>query len=169
MKPYSLRRRSAFTLIELLVVIAIIAVLIALLVPAVQKVREASARAQCTNNLKQIGLAVHNYAGTYKKVPNAWLQQWNGNGGNSPNRDVTTMWHLIMPYIEQDTLYKVGTNQNQTIANDSMRLWCGLPVLGSTSVPIYVCPSDNGPLYASNPPFDISYAFNHQTNPPTQP
>jgi hypothetical protein len=71
-----------------------------------------AARTQCINNFKQIGLAVHNFVDVNQKVPNAWLQQWNGHGAdgtnfgpNSPNRDVTTMWHLILPYLEQDSLY----------------------------------------------------------------
>src|SRR5262249_30831271 len=151
-------RQRAFTLIELLVVIAIIGVLIGLLLPAVQKVREAANRTKCTNNFKQIGLAFHNYHDAYSKLPNALLQQWNGSGAdgtvfgpNSPNRDITTFWHLIMPFMEQDPLYKLGTRDNPQIVNDSMRMWCGLPIFGSVSVPMYVCPSDPGQLYASNP------------------
>ena len=142
MKRRRFSRSSAFTLIELLVVIAIIGILIALLVPAVQKVREAAARMQCTNNLKQIGLAVHNYVDAHKNVPNAWLWQWNGFGGNGPNRDVTMFWHVILPYLEQEALYKLGTRDNPTIVGFSMRLWSSMPQVGGVSVNLYLCPSD---------------------------
>jgi len=112
MKSQWLRLRLGFTLIELLVVIAIIGVLIALLLPAVQKVREAANRTQCANNLKQIGLAVHNFHDTYGGFPNNGNQWYTGISFDTSlapqsSKQQQAGWAFqILPFIEQDNLYK---------------------------------------------------------------
>jgi prepilin-type N-terminal cleavage/methylation domain-containing protein/prepilin-type processing-associated H-X9-DG protein len=116
-------RRTAFTLIELLVVIAIIAILIGLLLPAVQKVREAAARAQCQNNLKQIGVGLHNYHSAYQKLP----------PGSNPSG--FTVLTLLLPFMEQDNLYK----QINFTASADDPLNAGP---NGTPIKTLICPSD---------------------------
>ncbi len=130
-------RPAGFTLIELLVVIAIIAILIALLLPAVQQAREAARRSQCKNNLKQMGLALGNYEGTFKRYPSA------GEGENfvAIDRQInTSMFVAILPYVDQDAIYKKWNHSQHYSAGGGTT---GNSLLAKTPVPGYVCPSNS--------------------------
>jgi prepilin-type N-terminal cleavage/methylation domain-containing protein/prepilin-type processing-associated H-X9-DG protein len=171
--------RQGFTLIELLVVIAIIAILIALLVPAVQKVREAAARTQCTNNLKQMGIALHSYHDLNHSFPPAKINSGTQTGtyiaANSyyPGKPFVynhTGFVLLLPYIEQQDLYNQydfdfpSCNCNWggqsgpagTLANGGVN--AGNAAVVGTMIPTYTCPADKNPPDVVNYNADNIYA-----------
>lgn len=144
--------RRAFTLIELLVVIAIIAILIGLLLPAVQKVREAASRMTCQNNLKQIGLGCHNYESTFGRLPPGYLGPIPNNQTGSSNANIQWLGVLtyLLPYVEQENIHRQivtqwDVDQLGVAANGTGRWWSNTTnwTIAQARIKIFICPSDD--------------------------
>jgi len=140
------RFRSGFTLIELLVVIAIIAILIGLLLPAVQKVREAAARTQCMNNLKQMGIGLHSCHDTNGYFPSGgWGWNWMGDPGRGSGGSQPGGWIFsILPYVEQGNVYQQGGGGTQA------QLFAANTVKAQEPIKLFSCPSRRAPVAYPN-------------------
>jgi len=139
------QRRRAFTLIELLVVIAIIAILIGLLLPGVQKIREAASRMQCSNNLKQIGLGIHNHHDTFGILPTGGSVPWaeftySGTTPQTADYQGGSWTFQILPFIEQDAVWRTWGGSAATATETVRRQW----------IKIYNCPSRRGKTIVNN-------------------
>jgi prepilin-type N-terminal cleavage/methylation domain-containing protein/prepilin-type processing-associated H-X9-DG protein len=143
-------KRRGFTLIELLVVIAIIAILVALLLPAVQQAREAARRAQCKNNLKQIGIALHNYHDSHRVFPPGYVDL-NGNPNSTPDNDLGPGWGwatFLLPGMDQGNAYdQINFNLGVGLGTNA--------IVSQTALPMFQCPTDG--LQDAFPVYDSSF------------
>ncbi|MDX2036379.1 MAG: DUF1559 domain-containing protein [Isosphaeraceae bacterium] len=157
-----LGRRRGFTLIELLVVIAIIAVLIGLLLPAVQSAREAARRAQCTNNLKQIGLAMHNYHSSANTFPPGRLSPYLGNFAGSTTGEcyqggIAVHIHLA-PYLEQAPMFNAWNFANSRVRTSTPLCVANVTIIQMRSN-VFICPSESRDPGVANTPIN-NYRYN---------